>query len=65
MHPLYTPQTQLSLPCLIMRTLSAPIYLSNSPGVFGHPGILVWENRDMAGGFLEEKPVTLQGTFAI
>ncbi len=35
MHLLYTPQAQLSLSCHIVRTLSAPIYLSNSPGVFG------------------------------
>ncbi len=29
-----------ALTCLIVRTLSAPIYLSNSPGVFGHRAIL-------------------------
>ncbi len=36
---------------LIVRTLSAPIYLSNSPGVFGHRAILIWGGgRDMSGG---------------
>ncbi len=44
-----------SLSCLIVRTLSAPIYLSNSPGVFGHRAILIWGDRDMAGGFLLEQ----------
>ncbi len=29
-----------SLSCLIVRTLSAPIYFSNPPGVFGHRAIL-------------------------
>ncbi len=42
MHLMYTPQTQLSLSCLIVCTLSTPIYLSNSPGVFGHRAILIW-----------------------
>ncbi len=37
-----THQTHNSLPCLIVRTHSAPIYLSNSPGVFGHRAILMW-----------------------
>ncbi len=49
-----------SLSCLIVRTLSAPIYLSNSPGVFGHRAILIWGDRDIAGGFLEEQPDTHQ-----
>ncbi len=38
MHLLYTPHTQLSFR-LIVRTLSAPIYLSYSKGVFGHRAI--------------------------
>ncbi len=33
------------------------MHLSNSPGVFGHRAILIWGDRDMAGGFLEEQPV--------
>ncbi len=52
MHLLYTPQTQLSFR-LIVRTLSAPVYLSNSPGVFGHSDY--GEDRAVAGGFLIEQ----------
>ncbi len=37
--------------CLIVRTLSAPIHLSNSPGVFGHRAILMWGYRGMARVF--------------
>ncbi len=33
-----------SFSCLIVRTLSAPIYLSNSPGVFAHRAILIWRD---------------------
>ncbi len=55
MHLLYTLQTQLSLSCLIVRTLSAPIFLSNSSDVFDHRAILIWGDRDMAGGFLLEQ----------
>ncbi len=36
--------------CLIVCTLSAPIHLSNSPGVFGHCAILIWGDRDVCGG---------------
>ncbi len=36
---------------LIVRTLSAPMHLSFSPGVFGHRAILMWGDRGMAGGF--------------
>ncbi len=36
----------------IVRTLSAPIYFSYSPGAFGHRAILTWGDRDMAGSFL-------------
>ncbi len=62
-HPINAPAehttiTTLSLSCLIVRTLSSPIYLSNSPGVFGHRAILMWGDRGMAGGFLEEQPFT-------
>ncbi len=39
-----------SISCLIVRTLSAPIYLSYSQGVFGHRAI-----RTVAGGFLIEQ----------
>ncbi len=53
-----TSHTHNSLSCLIVRTLSALIYLSNSPGVFGHRAILLWGDRGMAGGFLEAQPVT-------
>ncbi len=52
-----------SLSCLVMRTLSAPIYLTNSPAVFGQSAILIWGDRDMAGGFHEEQPDTLQMVF--
>ncbi len=45
---------------LIVRTLSAPIHLSNPTGVFGHRAILIWGDRDMAGGLLEEQPVTFK-----
>ncbi len=43
---------------LIVRTLSAPIHLSNPTGVVGHRAILIWGDRDMAGGFLEDQPAT-------
>ncbi len=52
MYPLYTSHTQLSLYCLIVRTLSEPIHLSNASGVFGHRAILMWFDLDMAGCFL-------------
>ncbi len=61
MHLLYTPQTQPSLSRLIVRTLSAPIYLSNSPGIFGHCAILIWGIETWLGGFLEDQPVTFIG----
>ncbi len=40
-----------------MRTLSAPIYFSNPPGVFGHRAILTMGGggRTVAGGFLIEQ----------
>ncbi len=60
-HPTNAPAvhiTNTTLSCLVVRTLSVPIYLSNSPGVFGYRAILIWGDRDMAGGFLEEQPVT-------
>ncbi len=66
-HPINVPAVHTilntTLSCLIVRTPSAPIHLSNSPGVFGHRAILIWGDRDMIGGFLEEQPVTF--TFAI
>ncbi len=37
-----THQTHNSLPSFIVLTLSAPIYLSISPDVFGHRAILMW-----------------------
>ncbi len=40
---------------VIVRTLSAPIYLSNSPGVFGHRAILTMGDRTVAGVFLIEQ----------
>ncbi len=40
-----------SLSCLIVRTLSAPIYLSNSPGVFCHRAILTMGGSDRGWGF--------------
>ncbi len=46
-----------SLSCLIVRTFSAPIFLSILPGVFGHRANLIWGDR---GGFLEEQPVTFK-----
>ncbi len=55
-HPInafaaHTTHTQLSFR-LIVRTLSAPIYLSNSPGAFGHRAILTMGggDRTVAGG---------------
>ncbi len=38
-----------SFSCLIVRKLSAPMYLSNSPDVFGHRAMLIWGDRGMAG----------------
>ncbi len=35
---------------LIVCTLSAPIYLSNSPGIFGHPAILTMGGSDRGQG---------------
>ncbi len=55
-----TPHKHNSLSCLIVRTLSAPIHFPNSTCVFGHSAILIWGDRDMAGGFLEEQPVTFK-----
>ncbi len=40
------------LPCLIVRTLSALIQFPNSSGLFDPCAILLWGDRDMAGGFL-------------
>ncbi len=48
-----------SLPCLIVRTLSAPIYLSKSPGVIGHRAILTMGDRTVAGGFLDKQSASL------
>ncbi len=50
-----THHTHNSISCLIVRTLSAPIYLSNSPGVFGHRAILTMGDRTVTGGFLIEQ----------
>ncbi len=51
--------THNSNSCLIVRTLSTPIYLSYSPGVFGHRTILIWGDRNKAGGFVKELNDTL------
>ncbi len=51
-------QTFATFPSLFY--LHTPINLPNSPGVFGHRAILIWGDQGMAGGFLEEQPVTLQ-----
>ncbi len=48
-----------SLSCLIVRTLSAPIYLSNPPGVFGHRAILLWGGSRHGWGFSLRISVTL------
>ncbi len=49
--------TTLSLSCLIVRTLSAPIHISNSPGVFGHSDM----GRSRHGwGFSQRTSETLQ-----
>ncbi len=40
-----------SLSCLIVRTLSALIYPSNSPAVFGHRAILLWGGSRHGWGF--------------
>ncbi len=40
--------THYSLPRLFVR---GPIHLSSSTVVFGHRAILIWGDRDMAGGF--------------
>ncbi len=46
-----THQPHNSLSCLIVRTLSALIYLSYSPGVFCHRAILtIGGDRTVAGG---------------
>ncbi len=37
--------------CLIVRTLSALIYVSNPPGVFGHRAILTMGGSDRSWGF--------------
>ncbi len=59
MHLLYTPQTYNYLRCLIVRTLSAPIYLSNSTDVFGHRAILMWGIEAWLGIFHLELSDTL------
>ncbi len=46
-----THHTHNSLSCLIVRTLSAPVYLSYSPGVFGHRAILTMGGSDRGWGF--------------
>ncbi len=59
-HPINSPTVHItqhnSLSCLIVRTLSALIYLSYSPGVFGHRVILLWGGGIEAwlGGFVLE-----------
>ncbi len=54
--PYCTHHKNNSFSCLIVRTLSAPIYLSNSPSVFGHRAILTMRgDRTVAGGFLIEQ----------
>ncbi len=60
-HPINVPalHTTTQLPRLIERTLSAPIYVSNSTGVFGHRAILMWGDRGMTGGFIIEQTHTL------
>ncbi len=52
---------------LIVRTLSAPIQLSNSTGAFGHRASLIWGDRCMARGFSLRTSDTLhlQFVFAI
>ncbi len=54
MHLLYTSQTK-TLSCLIVRTRYAPIYLSNSPGVFGNRAILIWGIEAWLGIFSKNK----------
>ncbi len=58
-HPIYAPykctccthHKHKSLPCLIVRTLSAPIYLYKSPGVIGQRAILTMGGSDRGWGF--------------
>ncbi len=49
-----------SLSCLIVHTLSAPIYLSNSPGVFGHRAILIWGIETWLGFFSKNYPILIK-----
>ncbi len=57
----YTPNnTTLALSCLIERTPSAPIHLSNKTGVFGHRAILMWGIEAWLVGFQLELSDTLQ-----
>ncbi len=58
-----THHTHNSNSCLIVRMLSTPIYLSNSPGVSGHRTILIWGDRNKAGGFVKELNDTLHMHF--
>ncbi len=55
-HPINSPTVHItkhnSLAFLVVRTLSAPIYLPNPPGVFGHRAILtVRGGLDRGWGF--------------
>ncbi len=63
-HPINAPAGHItkhnSYARLIVRTLSVPIYLSSSPVLFGHRAILMWGDRDMAGGIPDEQPVTFK-----
>ncbi len=40
-----------SFSCLVLCTLSAPIYLTYSPGVFGHRANVIWGTETWLGGF--------------
>ncbi len=55
-HPINAPAVHTT------NTAFSPLlscaHLSKSPGVFGHRAILIWGDRGITGGFLEEQPVT-------
>ncbi len=50
-----THHTYNSLSCLFVRTLSAPMHLSNTLGAFGHRAILIWGIDTWPGAFSKNK----------
>ncbi len=54
----HTTNTTLTLVLSSARSLHQYTF-PNSTDVFGHRAILIWGDRGVAGGFLEEQPVIL------